>query len=79
MATPMPDQYAPGEAFPDAAGASGLTRWRPGAQDYAPAAGGAAPWADTAEPAAVPPSVAGAEGPHTRPGWLTAERPDDAA
>jgi len=40
---------------------------------------GAAPWADVDPPAAISPPVAGAEGPHTRPGWLTAGRPDDAA
>ena len=79
MSTPMPDQYVPGEAFPDPAAADGPTRWGAPVRDAVESADGAAPWADVAPPAAVPPPVAGAEGPHTRPGWLTAGRPDDAA
>ena len=64
-----------------AAGAFSLAAaiWHAPVQDYAGSPDGAAPWADVDPPAAIPPPVAGAEGPHTRPGWLTAGRPDDAA
>jgi hypothetical protein len=79
MSTPMPDQYAPGEAFPDPPAADSPTSWAGPAQDYAGRSDGTAPSADVDPPAAIPPPVAGAEGPHTRPAWLTAGRPDDAA
>lgn len=76
----VPNHFAPGPALPDPAASTGATRWSAPAADYAPA-DPAAPsrWADADAPAAVPPPIPGINGPHTRPGWLMAGRPDDAA
>ena len=69
---PLPDHYVPGAALPDPAAPfpGSPTRWGAPAQDYAGRPDGTAPWADADPPAVVPPPVAGAEGPQTRPGWL---------
>lgn len=78
----VPDPYRPGPALPDPAAPSpgSATHWTAPARDYEPA-DPAAPsrWADADAPAAVPPPIPGINGPHTRPGWLMAGRPDDAA
>jgi hypothetical protein len=70
MSTPMPDQYAPGEAYPDLAAADGPTRGAP-VRDAVESDDGAAAWSAVAEPAAMPPAV---EPVTDRVGWLRACR-----
>lgn len=58
--------------------AADSTRWGSPAADYPQGDRGISTWGEVDAPAAVPPPVA--EGPHTRPGWLTrgraVDRPD---
>lgn len=58
--------------LPDPAQPDGSTCWTAPTADRTPDVDGLSPWAEPDGPGGAPPVVA--DGPHTRPGWLTCGR-----